>query len=149
MQTNLAMVDVDSETFGTKGGIQRDSSGRFTEGTCGGPGGARPGSGRRPQPTDETLLKRLYDLLDGHADKALQVLVDQLEHRDPKVAQKAASIILSKTLPEGRLLKNWEQNRAQQLSADLESVASWLAHKREQDLAEGEKKHSSDESKNA
>ena len=137
---NLAVVD--SETFETKGQIQRDASGRFTEGTCGGPGGARPGSGRRPQPTDETLLKRLYDLLDGHADKALQVLVDQLEHRDPKVAQKAASIILSKTLPEGRLLKNWDAHKAERLSADLDSVRSWLEHKREQDLAQEEKKTS-------
>ena len=103
--TAKSALKVISETDETNGGFQREPDGKFAPGNKGGPGGSRPGSGRKPEPTDETLLKRLYDLLDQNADKALQVLVNQLEHVDPKIAQKAAAILLSKTLPETRFLK--------------------------------------------
>jgi len=55
----------------TNDDYQRKPGGQFAPGNKGGPGGSRPGSGRKPAPADETLLKRLYDLLDGNADKAL------------------------------------------------------------------------------
>ena len=132
---SLAVVETDSESFETKGEIQRTPDGRFAEGTCGGPGGSRPGSGRKPKPADETLLKRLYDLLDQNADRALEVLVNQLEHEDPKIAQKAAAIVLSKTLPETRFLKSW-QDKGKETNEELESVKSWLQWKFNQDLAE-------------
>ena len=132
---SLAVVETDSESFETKGKIQRTPDGRFAEGTCGGPGGSRPGSGRKPKPADETLLKRLYDLLDQNADRALEVLVNQLEHEDPKIAQKAAAIVLSKTLPESRFLESW-QDKGKETNEELESVKSWLQWKFNQDLAE-------------
>jgi hypothetical protein len=128
-------LKVVSETNETKGQIQRTPDGRFAEGTCGGPGGSRPGSGRKPKPADETLLKRLYDLLDQNADKALQVLVDQLEHEDPKIAQKAAAIVLSKTLPESRFLESWREE-GEPAAEELNRMMEYLDWKRQRDLAE-------------
>jgi|GEM_PF-6750277 len=135
MSAGSGALKVVSETNETKSEIQRTPDGRFVEGTCGGPGGSRPGSGRKPKPADETLLKRLYDLLDQNADKALQVLVDQLEDADSKIAQKAAAIVLSKTLPESRFLKSW-QEEGKEAGKELESVGQYLQWKREQDIAE-------------
>jgi hypothetical protein len=123
------------DTDETNDGYQREPDGRFAPGNKGGPGGSRPGSGRKPKPADETLLKRLYDLLDQNADRALEVLVNQLEHEDPKIAQKAAAIVLSKTLPESRFLESW-QDKGKETNEELESVKSWLQWKFNQDLAE-------------
>ena len=133
--TAESALKVVSETNETKGEIQRTPDGRFAEGTCGGPGGSRPGSGRKPKPADETLLKRLYDLLDQNADTALQVLVDQLEHGDPKIAQKAAAIVLSKTLPETRFLESW-QEKGKETAEELESIKEFLEWKMEKSIAE-------------
>lgn len=78
---------------------ERDGKGRFTEGNPGGPGGSRPGSGRKPKPNDETLLKELYRLLDEAAPLAMELLTNQLKHGDPKIAQGAARVIMDKVLP--------------------------------------------------
>jgi hypothetical protein len=78
---------------------ERDGKGRFTEGNSGGPGGSRPGSGRKPKPNDETLLKELYRLLDEAAPLAMELLTNQLRHEDPKIAQGAARVIMDKVLP--------------------------------------------------
>ena len=134
-------LKVVSETDETNGEFQREPDGKFAPGNKGGPGGSRPGSGRKPAPEDETLLKRLYDLLDGNADKALQVLVDQLEHDDPKIAQKAAAILLNKTLPETRFLKDWKGEKDQEATTqELESVKEFLMWKADKDIAEAEER---------
>jgi len=117
----------------TKGQIKRTSGGQFTEGTCGGSGGSRPGGGRPPKPADETLLKRLYGLLDGNAGRALGVLVEQLDHEDPKVAQKAALAVLGKVLPEGRLLKTWEKDSGNK-AGEIILFKEFLVWKMEKDL---------------
>jgi len=87
----------------------------------------------------DTLLKRLYDLLDGNADKALQVLVDQLKDEDPKIAQKAAAIVLAKVLPESRFLKSWSEE-GKEVVEELQVFKDFLAFKRDRDIAELEKK---------
>jgi hypothetical protein len=133
-------LKVVSETDETNGEFQREADGKFAPGNKGGPGGSRPGSGRKPKPTDPTLLKRLYDLLDGNADKALQVLVDQLEHKDPKIAQKAAAILINKTLPETRFLKSWREKDRKEDAEELESVKAFLAWKADKDIAEAEER---------
>lgn len=136
---SLSVVKTDSEPFETKREIQRDSSGRFVEGTCGGPGGPRPGSGRPPKSADESLVKRLYGLLDSTADRALEVLIEQLEDDNAKISQKAADIILSKVLPEGRFLKSWREED-KEVAEELQIFKDFLAFKRDQDIAELEKK---------
>ena len=137
--TAESALKVISDTDETKGEIQRTPDGRFAQGTCGGLGGSRPGSGRKPEPVDETLLKRLYDLLDSTADRALQVLIDQLEHADPKIAQKAAAIVLSKTLPEARFLKSWKDEEAKEADwRNLKQFGEFLAYKRDRAVQEAE-----------
>jgi hypothetical protein len=128
-----------SDTDETNGGFQREPDGKFAPGNKGGPGGSRPGSGRKPEATDPTLLKRLYDLLDGNADKALQVLVDQLEHSDPKIAQRAAAIVLSKTLPEARFLKDWKGEKDRETEVEeLGQLKEFLMWKMDRDVQEAE-----------
>jgi hypothetical protein len=84
-------------------------------------------------------LKRLYDLLDGNADKALQVLVDQLEHSDPKIAQRAAAIVLSKTLPEARFLKDWKGEKDRETEVEeLGQLKEFLMWKMDRDVQEAE-----------
>ena len=131
---SLAVV---KDTDETKGQYQRKQDGKFAEGNKGGPGGSRPGSGRKPRPADETLLKRLYDLLDGNADKALEVLIEQLEHDDPKVAQKAALAVLAKVLPEGRLLKEWRED-SKITPEQLAEYREFINWKIDQDVQEAE-----------
>jgi len=80
---------------------------------------------------------KLWD--SGNADKALGLLVDQISHADPRIAQKAAAIVLSKTLPESRFLESW-QEKGKEIAEELESVKSWLTWKRQQDVAEPEEK---------
>jgi hypothetical protein len=139
--TAKSALKVISETVETNREIERQADGKFAKGNKGGPGGSRPGSGRKPEPADETLLKRLYDLLDGNADKALQVLVDQLEHDDPKIAQKAAAILLNKTLPETRFLKDWKGEKDQEATLEELGVAKeFMSWKRAKDVAEAEER---------
>jgi hypothetical protein len=123
--TAESALKVVCETDETNGGYQREPDGKFAPGNKGGPGGSRPGAGRKPQPADESLLSRLYALLDGNAHRALEVLIHQLEHEDPKIAQKAAAIVLSKTLPESRF---------------LQVMKEFLVWKMEKDIAEAEEK---------
>ena len=132
-EKGLAIVK--TETDETNDQYQRKPDGKFAEGNKGGPGGSRPGSGRRPKPADDTLLKRLYDLLDENADKALEVLIKQLEHDDPKVAQKAALAVLNKVLPEDRLLKGWREDKkvTPEQHAQFREFMSW---KMDQDVRE-------------
>jgi hypothetical protein len=79
-------------------------------------------------------------LLDENADKALQVLVDQLEHKDPKIAQKAAVILINKTLPETRFLKSWREKDRKEDAEELESVKAFLEWKADKDIAEAEER---------
>lgn len=82
----------------------RDSKGRFAPGNSGGPGGPRPGSGRKPKPSDPSLLDRLYETLDESAPKALKVLDNALRSDDEKTRVKAAELILRKVLPDRSML---------------------------------------------
>jgi hypothetical protein len=92
------MSDTD-QTNGTIHPKVRDDKGRFAEGNPGGPGGSRPGSGRKPKPKNPQLLSQLYDLLDQAAPEALETVRNLLQSKDEKVRLKAGEIILSKTLP--------------------------------------------------
>jgi hypothetical protein len=139
MATESALKVV-SDTDETNDGYQREPDGKFAPGNKGGPGGSRPGSGRKPKPADESLVKRLYDLLDQNADRALEVLVNQLEHEDPKIAQKAAAIVLNKTLPEGRFLKEWRTEREKSDWRDLQEFGQFLMWKMDQDVTKAEVK---------
>jgi len=82
----------------------RDPKGRFLPGNPGGPGGPRPGSGRKPKPSDPTLLEKLYENLDEAAPKAMRVLDEALSSEDEKVRIKAAELILRKVLPDQSML---------------------------------------------
>jgi len=139
MSAELAVIK--SDTDETNGSYQRQPDGKFAPGNKGGSGGPRPGSGRPPKPADETLLTRLYTLLDGNADRALEVLIDQLESKDPKVAQKAASIVLSKTLPEARFLKGWEEQGEKFTPEALELWKEFFAWKQDRDIAQYEERN--------
>ena len=144
-EKGLAIVKADTDE--TNDQYQRKPGGEFDKGNKGGPGGSRPGSGRKPQPTDNTLLKRLYDLLDENADKALEVLVAQLEHDDPKVAQKAALAVLGKVLPEGRLLEGWREDKkvTPEQHAKFKEFIAWKMDQDVQEAEEAEKKDKKEE----
>ena len=132
---SLAVVKTDTDEI--NGQNQRHPDGKYAHGNKGGPGGSRPGSGRKPNPADDTLLKRLYDLLDENADKALEVLIEQLEHDDPKVAQKAALAVLAKVLPEGRLLKTWRED-SEIKPEQVREYREFIIWKMEKDIQEAE-----------
>ncbi len=97
-KTKAKVTPIDQEQTG------RDTKGRFAKGNPGGPGGARPGSGRKPKPDDPTLLNKLYTALDEAAPKALKVLSDALGSKDEKTRVKAAALILAKVLPDKSML---------------------------------------------
>lgn len=78
----------------------REQDGRFAKGNKGGPGGPRPGSGRKPKPSDPSLLQELYDILDQAAPEALRIVREKLNSKDERVQLDACKLILGKTLPE-------------------------------------------------
>jgi hypothetical protein len=108
--------------------------GKFKEGNPGGPGGKRVGAGRPPKP-DETLLKRLYSILETSSELAVEVLEKQLKNSDAKIAQGAAKVILGKILPERSAFESWKINEI--VSPEThKSIGDLLALKRQKDLGE-------------
>ena len=65
-----------------------------------GKGGARLGSGRKPQPRNPTLLQRAYELLDDATIPAVKAVALLIKSRNPMVRLHAAKVILSKTVPD-------------------------------------------------
>jgi hypothetical protein len=82
-----------------------DPGGRFARNNPGGPGGSLPGGGRPPKPANPSLLRQLYDLLDQASPMAMALLIKQLNHEDPRIAQGAARLILDKVLPDQAMLQ--------------------------------------------
>lgn len=115
-----------------KKGKDRGANGKFKKGNSGGPGGNRRGAGRPPKPS-EGLLKKLYDMLEKNAPGALRKLEEQIEHDDPKVAQKACQIILSKILPERSAHESW-QSKELLTSEEHSQITQFFALKIKQDV---------------
>ena len=67
----------------------------------------------------------------------MEVLIEQLEHDDPKVAQKAALAVLAKVLPEGRLLKEWRED-SKITPEQLAEYREFINWKIDQDVQEAE-----------
>ena len=110
---------------------------KFKKGNPGGPGGKRVGAGRPPKP-DETLLKRLYSILETSSELAVEVLEKQLKNSDAKIAQGAAKIILGKILPERSAFESWKINEV--ISPEThKSIGDLLELKRQKDLEEAKK----------
>jgi len=116
---------------------------KFKKGNPGGPGGKRVGSGRPPKP-EETLLKRLYTILEGSSELAVEVLEKQLKNGDAKIAQGAAKIILGKILPERSAHESWKINEitSPETHKGMKDLLTW---KRQKDLEEDSAKKSTEE----
>ena len=107
---------------------------KFKEGNPGGPGGKRVGAGRPPKPED-SLLKKLYGILEKSSEEALKLLRIQLKNKDDKVAQGAAKIILGKTLPERSAHESWKINEITSPETH-KGMSDLLTLKRQKDLGE-------------
>jgi hypothetical protein len=105
------------ESVGMLRGTKRNSMGRFAPGTCGDRGGSLPGGGRPPKPENPSLLRKLYALLDEASPMAMSLLISQLNHEDPRIAQGAARLILDKVLPDQTMLQaEFKSFHAQQIT---------------------------------
>jgi hypothetical protein len=137
MSTELAVVK--SDTDETNGEYQRQPDGKFACGNKGGPGGPRPGSGRKPKPKDPSLLSQLFDILDESAPRALERLTEFIESPDDKVSLKACIEILKRVLPESKLLPSWEE-KDKETAWDPEWLRQLLDWKAQKDIEEAEKR---------
>ena len=110
------------------------SDNKFKKGNPGGPGGERVGAGRPPKPED-SLLKKLYAILEESSEEALKLLRGQLKNKDDKVAQGAAKILLGKTLPERSAHESWKINEitSPEIHKGMSDLLEW---KRQRDLEE-------------
>jgi len=104
----------------------------------GGPGGSRPGSGRKPKSKDPSLLSQLYDILDESAPRALERLTEFIESPDDKICLKACTEILRRVLPESKLLPTWEEHGKDASLEELESVKAYLCWKQRHDVGDAE-----------
>ena len=101
--------------------VERDPLGRFT---------GRGGPGRKEKP-ETKILRRIRERLPEGAEKALEVLIEQLTDTDKRIRQGAAKILLERVAPVQIMERAWisvnqEDEKKNSLASVLPQIREFL-----------------------